>query len=108
MIKTKHTNVSFKRPSGFGRINLESQFQREHSKPKRALSFRVGKGVQEGKVMYMTLLRKTAGVKGHLQTQDLERRHLTLTEDLVVGSNERTTGLKLDKLRSSVLNPSIL
>lgn len=106
--KNQHTNTSFKRPSGFGRINLESQFQREHSKPKKALSFRVGKGGQEGKVVYMTLLRNTAGVKGHLQTQDFERRHLILTEGLVVGRNERTTGLKLDKLSSSVLNPSIL
>lgn len=68
----------------------------------------MGKGGQEGKVVYMTLLRNTAGLKGHLQTQDFERRHLILTEGLVVGRNERTTGLKLDKLSSSVLNPSIL
>ena len=68
----------------------------------------MGKGGQELKVVYMTLLRNPAGVKGHLQTQDFERRHLILTEGLVVGRNEGPLAFHLDKLSSSVLNPSIL
>ena len=90
-MKTEHTNTRLKTASGFGRIMLESQYQREHLKPKTPQNFRVGKGSQEGKVVYVTPPRNAGGMRADPQTQDSERSVLTFTKDLVVGRSERTT-----------------